>query len=369
MAQFWKDSDHLLWTLILYYAGAMIVASGPAETICPTAPQPATLLDYAWLAEGDLPEETRLKAQQRLQGHLAWMEDNLPVRWGSYGMIQRGEWVFQTMHDRLLTGTYDENQNALSAALLEGNYNCVSATILYQILADRAGLPTMAMQTRGHVWCRLLSRPDLDIETTCPTWFLLEPHDRDQSPASSAGSEAQTLSPRGLAAKIPYNQASMAAATLDYPLAIQRLDFALKLDPSDAAANRNRTAILNNWAVACVSQHQCDQALEILQQVSRGSEDDEQLAENREKIINAVVEQWCRASRFQDAIRLLQTQPSEGSDLHRLGLIYQRWLADASERGQWTEVKNVLRDALADLSDDALTLARLRRQYRQHLPG
>ncbi|MEW4456299.1 hypothetical protein AB1L30_26785 [Bremerella sp. JC817] len=369
MARFWKESDHVLWTLILFYLATTISVAMPSRDVTIIRASAATLLDYAWAAESDLDGNRQAEAQQRLLNHLKWMEDNLPERWGQYTLQQRGEWVFQAMHDRLLNGKYDENQNTLSGALIEGDYNCVSATILFQILTEQAGLPTVAMQTRGHVWCRLLSRPELDIETTCPTWFLLEPHDRDSSPAILAGNEARTLSARGLAAKIPYNKASIAAAGGDYAQAMQLLEFALRLDPNDAAARRNHTAILNNWAVACVSQRDCDQALKVLEQMESQSTHDEQLAENRQKIVDAVIEQWCRTGRFEEALRLLEQYPGTEPSRYTTRSIYEQWIQDATAQGEWLQAKNILRMAMTALESDPLAIAQLRRQYRQLLPS
>ncbi|WP_207396905.1 tetratricopeptide repeat protein [Bremerella alba] len=365
MLRIWKESDRVLWMLILLYLAIMTIASLPALRQAAAASRPANLLDMAWAAEGNLSETNQATAQQRLTEHLTWMEDNLPRQWGRYSLEERAAWVFQAMHDRLLNGQYDEDQNALSIALIEGNYNCVSATILYQILTDRAGLPTVAMQTRGHVWCRLLSRPELDIETTCATWFLLEPHDQSQSPAIQAAGEAQTLSARGLAAKIPYNQASLDAAKGDYPAAIRHLDFALSLDPQDSAAMRNRSAILNNWAVACIAEKDCQTALDILKRMEDQRLHDPDLEVNRRKIVDAVIDQWCRQGRYSQSLRLLQEQSDQSPSRHSVRSIYQQWIEDAANRGDWYEAKNALRLAISAHQEDPLTVAQLRRKYRQ----
>lgn len=369
MLRIWKESDSVLWMLILLYLVIMTVAALPSLQRTAAASRPATLLEMSWAAEGNLSEADRTAAQQRMAVHLEWMEDNLPQQWGRYSIEERAAWVFQSMHDRLLTGDYDEDQNALSKALLEGNYNCVSATILFQILTDRAGLPTVAMQTRGHVWCRLLSRPELDIETTCPTWFLLEPHDQGQSPAIQAANEARTLSTRGLAAKIPYNKASQAATQGDYPGAIEYLNFALSLDPQDRAAMRNRSAILNNWAVACITQKDCQTALDILKRMESQTPHDPDLEVNRTKIVDAVIDQWCHQGRYSEALRLLQLQSDSAFSRHTVRSIYQKWIQDAADRGDWYEAKNALRLAISAHQDDPLTVAQLRRQYRQLTAG
>ncbi|PQO29488.1 tetratricopeptide repeat protein [Bremerella cremea] len=367
MAYYWKESERVFWIAVYVYVTVLIASAVPRAVSAESISRPATLAELSWAAEGNLPNERIGQAQQRLRDHLQWMEQHLPARWGRMGLKERGEWVFQSMHDQLLIGNYAEDQNLLSEALLGGDYNCVSATILYQVLADHAGLPTMAMQTRGHVWCRLLSRPELDIETTCPTWFLLEPHDQDQAPGIQAGDAARALTARGLAAKIPYNRASLAAAKEEYAQAIQLLDRALVLDPQDPAAMKNRVAILNNWAVRCVSQHDCDRALELLEQIEAQQGGETQVGENERRIVDTVIQQWCREGRFADAVRLAQWKPGESR--HSVRSIYETWIEDAKSRGEWYEAKNVLHSAMTALSDDPLAVAQLKRQYRHLLPG
>ena len=147
MLRIWKESDRVLWMLILLYLVIMTVAALPAFQRSAAAGRPATLLEMAWAAEGNLSEADRTAAHDRLAKHLSWMEDNLPRQWGRYTLQERAAWVFESMHEHLLFGKYDEDQNSLSQALLKGDYNCVSATILYQILTERAGLPTVALVT------------------------------------------------------------------------------------------------------------------------------------------------------------------------------------------------------------------------------
>ena len=130
---------------------------------------------------------------------------------------------------------------------------------------------------------------------------------------------------------------------------------------------KNRIAILNNWAVHCVGQHDNDQAFKVLKQIEAQAFGDEQLSENRRRIVDAVIEQWCREGRYEDAVRLAQWKPGES----RLSVrsIYESWIDDAKSRGEWFEAKNILHSAMVALSDDPLSIAQLKRQYRHLLPS
>lgn len=367
MISAWKESERLFWIVVYVYVTFQIAWGMPQRAAGQTISRPATLLELSWAAEGDDLASLHEQANVKLQEHFQWMASHLPAKWGRYSLQERSEWVFHSMHDRLLTGEYIEDQNALSTAIVDGDFNCVSATILYQILADHAGLPTMAMQTRGHVWCRLLSRPELDIETTCPTWFLLEPHDQSLSPGIQAGEDARALAATGLVAKIPYNQASLLAAAGDYRGAIEHLNRSLTLDPADVAARKNRVAILNNWAVQCIHNHDGDQALKLIEQIESQTSVDSEITENQRRMIDAVIDEWVKEGRYAEAIRLLQWKREDGR--RSLRSVYEDWIDDAKSRGEWLEAKNVLREAIIALADDPLVVAQLRRQYRNLLPG
>lgn len=363
----WKESERLFWIVVYFYVTFQIAWGLPQVASGQSVSRPATLVELSWAAEGNTFAPMHEKANAKLREHFQWMASNLPAKWGRYSLQERGEWVFQSMHDRLLTGEYSEDQNALSTAIVDGDFNCVSATILFQILADHAGLPTIAMQTRGHVWCRLLSRPELDIETTCPSWFLLEPHDQLSAPGLQAGDDARALSASGLVAKIPYNQASLLAGEGDYQAAIEYLNRSLTLDPADAAARKNRVAILNNWAVQCIHDHESDQALKLIEQIASQTSVESEISENQRRMVDAVVEQWVKEGRFAEAIRLLQWNRIGARQ--SLKTVYEDWIDNAKSRGEWLEAKNVLRQAIATLADDPLAVAQLRRQYRNLLPG
>ncbi len=362
----------LLASVACAIAFALAQPTGVQAAWTPLSPP----LELVWRAEEDLPEVDRQEAKRRLLDHLVWIENHLPDRWGQFNLLERGRWLFETMHERILTGSYDENQHSLSVALRKGDYNCVSATLLFQLLAERAGLPTTAMQTRGHVWCRLMG-PAVDIETTCPDWFSLDPQVQAESPAVQAGEAARYLSWSGLVAKIPYNRATTAAASGDYAQAIRLLDEALALDPHDMAARTNRVVVLNNWAIECLNQQSCDQALAMLEEMTRIAGSDQKLAENRQRLVGDLIDACCRAGRYQDALRIQQwdqeatgNEPQTGGDSrYTARSIYQRWIEAAWKRGDALEARNALRLALAALGEDPLVAAQFRRQFRDLLPG
>jgi hypothetical protein len=83
------------------------------------------------------------------------------------------------LHERVLRGKYLASASDVGVALDGGAFNCASATLLWQMLAQRCGIDAAAMSTRGHVWCRAKVRQGdgaqivVEIESTCRDWFAI----------------------------------------------------------------------------------------------------------------------------------------------------------------------------------------------------
>lgn len=87
---------------------------------------------------------------------------------------EKAKIVFEFLHRRILTGPYDLNRSSAAVSLTTGLYNCVSATVLFNALAEHAGLSARGLETTGHAKSRLIFADlTLDIETTCTHWDLL----------------------------------------------------------------------------------------------------------------------------------------------------------------------------------------------------
>ena len=80
--------------------------------------------------------------------------------------------IFEFLHKRLLQGGYSLQASDLRQAFDRGRFNCVTASLLLNCLAERFQWKAVALQLPGHAYSRLeLCGETLDIETTCPQWF------------------------------------------------------------------------------------------------------------------------------------------------------------------------------------------------------
>ncbi|GHT44697.1 hypothetical protein FACS189454_02790 [Planctomycetales bacterium] len=83
--------------------------------------------------------------------------------------------LFETMHRELLTKDYNLDCTEIGKVMSTGHFNCVSATVLFNCLAEKAGLDVYALEMPGHALSRVkFEGVSVDLETTCPNWFSLQ---------------------------------------------------------------------------------------------------------------------------------------------------------------------------------------------------
>ena len=91
---------------------------------------------------------------------------------------ERAQAVFAFLHQSILRGGYNLQASDLRQAFDHGRFNCVTASLLFNCLAERFELKAVGLEIPGHAMSRLeLPEETLDIETTCPRWFADRPAD------------------------------------------------------------------------------------------------------------------------------------------------------------------------------------------------
>lgn len=129
-----------------------------------------SFLEAVLIAEGT--SESERAGSMRIFSRLT--EELDPLLISVEDETEKAKVVFEFLHRRVLTGPYDLNRSSAAVSLATGLYNCVSATVLFNALAERAGLRADGLETTGHAKSRLIFADlTLDIETTCTHWDLL----------------------------------------------------------------------------------------------------------------------------------------------------------------------------------------------------
>jgi len=234
-----------------------------------------SLLAAALVAEGVRDLEVLAHYERKLHAWGDALGDSLRI---DGTPRERARAIFDFLHQRILTGSYDADCTELSRTLDEGTYNCVSSLLLYRALCQRFGLDVIAVETPGHSFAALIEAHDapFEIETTCPDWFELSDagRRRRQSRAGAspqhdghAHSEAphRELSGPALVAIVYYNRAIDHLRRDSFAEAVAANQMAIRLDPAGVDARENLLAALNNWALDLFDRGDRERSLATLQ--------------------------------------------------------------------------------------------------------
>ncbi len=250
----------------------------------------------------------------------------------------RVEAVFHFLHERMLHGGYRLEATDIRIALDRGQFNCVSATVLFNYLACRSGLRAVGLETTGHALSRVyLQDRSVDVETTCPSWFRLKSDPQKQreavesalGTASHRGGPFREVSAIELAGMIYYNRGVDHLAAKQFREAASANAKALRLDPASKTARGNLVATLNNWAIIEGASQHYPEAVSLLKQ---GLAIDPKFETLRQNYVH-VYHQWslshCYRGDFAAAAALLQRASAEQPQLPQWQQmscdIYRRW--------------------------------------------
>jgi tetratricopeptide (TPR) repeat protein len=146
----------------------------------------------------------------------------------------------------------------------------VSATILWEHVAQEFDVPAVARQFPGHLQSVLvLEQERIIIEPTCPCWFSLHKGTgslefEGAAIAAASSSPADELRDAGLIAAVYYNRGLALLADGDFAGALTATYQSHRLNPASQAARSNLLAVINNWALHLAAQGQEPRAISML---------------------------------------------------------------------------------------------------------
>jgi len=198
---------------------------------------------------------------------------------------QRADRLLTRLHAEMLIGGYRVGSSDVAAVLETGNYNCVSATVLYICLLRKAGVEAHAYAQPGHVYCRIGS-DHIEVQTTCARWFELSGREAENARRRVTPGrrrhrgKGRKLSDVQLVAKLYYNRGVACFREGDFDRGLRLTRRSLKLDPRDEVARGNILAGLNNWALSLCREENFAAAAEALDELKRLEPDYPTLPEN-----------------------------------------------------------------------------------------
>jgi tetratricopeptide (TPR) repeat protein len=221
---------------------------------------------------------------------------------------QQARAIFEFLHRRILSAGYSLQASDLRQAFDRGRFNCVTATLLMNCLAQRFDLQAIATQLPGHARSRLVL-PDetLDIETTCPNWFDLADESKPQ-----ADGLPREINDVQLIATIYYNRGVDLLADRRFADAAAANAKAIRLDPNNATAKGNYLATINNWGIELATTGEYSRAAELFRLGMAADPAYEAFHANYVKLYRDWSSQLCREGQGEAAISLLH----EAAQLH-----------------------------------------------------
>ena len=274
---------------------------------------------------------------------------------------------------------YKPSQTSLAVLLDSGSYNCVSATVIYNLIGRRLGLNLRAIEVPTHVFSILdLGDQRVDVETTTPRGF--NPVRDKQAlqefqemtgfvyiPARQRKKQ-RDIDEAALIGAIFYNRGVDAFRSKRHGEAFRYSVLAQRLDPLLAGASGNANAALSRWAGEAAAAGDIDLALEIVDRhvpalADRGTE--------TKMILIAYQYRAAQASKARDWASVADIYVSgwrrHAKDERLAGTLqrnalaaYDNWAQPLKKAGRWAEAIAVYQGALKTLPDNRHLLDQLK---------
>src|SRR5881409_3938597 len=156
-----------------FWPSFLLAAESSAHSAAASFPNPdLALLREALRASGVADVEKRQSYETAFQTLLDDLARQLGTARSPYRRARR---LHLTLHQHLFR-RYESTADGLDAVLDRGEYNCLSASLLYGLLARAFGLEVQVVEIPRHVYVRLfIDQRRIEVESTSRTGFDLRP--------------------------------------------------------------------------------------------------------------------------------------------------------------------------------------------------
>ncbi len=169
--------------------------------------------------------------------------------------------LFEYFVSNHLYGEYTPDLCDVGKTISTGEFNCLTATILFRALCAEFGIEVTAAWEPSHVRCWVPSGKESGylVETTA-----------DNPAAGVSGLyprsklDERRLTPEELLGKVFYNRGVRALQSDRYTIALTSTWASCLLDQNDIPAQNNLRACLNNWALSASRQNDTEFAIRLL---------------------------------------------------------------------------------------------------------
>jgi hypothetical protein len=272
-------------------------------------------------------------------------------------IAQRPAAILAGLHREILAGGFRPSATLIHETLATGDYNCVTATILFHDLCLRCGVPAEIIAQSGHVSSRLVGPPSEEVETTRRDWFTREPEQATSAHKPAPITIRRVISPSQLLGRVYYNRALAALEQRKFAAAIDLLCVSLTLDEHDHDARENLLAGLNNWALALCETGDHAAAAERIAAGLALDATYQPLRVNELHVHQQWVAELCQRANYAQAVALLEAGRTRRPEapLFTAGqkAVFEAWLRDCTTRGDTATAAQVLHQAKRHLGAGA----------------
>jgi len=269
---------------------------------------------------------------------------------------EKGERLLKFLHTGPMAKGYDLEQTDLHVLLDTGRFNCVSATVLYNVIGRRLGLDLRAVEVPEHVFSVLVDGDRrIDVQTTNARGFDPTRDRKSNEKSKKTGGavkipekhakDRREVGEAGLAALIAYNHGVALAKEKRFHDAIMANFRALALDKSNPGAASNALAGLTNWPLELAKAGKFEEGLTVLAVGLELAPKDSALRNNHKVMWGEYAESRMKAGEVNEAIAILRraAKTGAGEDFEtRQAYLFARPANDLMDAGKWDEALKVL---------------------------
>ena len=228
---------------------------------------------------------------------------------------KKAQAVFDFMHKKILKN-YKKSATTLDLALRDGTYNCLSSTLLYNILLESVGIDAKAVVLPTHVYTIIkIKGQTIEVENTTPLGFDVLSNKIAQQALKrltgynygDIGKFREIVGNKGLVAYTYANRASFEDKAGQYQAAFQDALKSYAIFPQGtyiytnvAAAFVNYSAYLNNTA------HEYDKALAVLEEAMTHFPVEKDFINNYLAAAELAIQKDVKNGRYEKSFKLIE---------------------------------------------------------------
>ncbi|OHD61918.1 MAG: hypothetical protein A2014_01745 [Spirochaetes bacterium GWF1_49_6] len=224
--------------------------------------------------------------------------------------------IFEFMHKTILK-KYVADATTLENVLKNSQYNCVSSTLIYNILLEPQGITAKAvvLPSQEHVFSILSFNTQVEVETTSPYGFDAANNPEIQANLkkltgavySSQAKDRIEVDNIGLLAFLYVNRAYFASQKKDNYNAFQYMLKAAAIYPNSAIIATNTASAFVNYSAELIDKKDFAKAMAILEEaMDKLSVDKTKIINNYRAALDGYISQLVDAKKYDDAFAALK---------------------------------------------------------------